>query len=364
MLKFRSSRLSVLISSLEELKVAEKKLSQMKNKVFDNLHEWSMEETNNTAIQDVTSKLSNLYSNLESSLRQEKIHSLNSLTDLFIKFKEYDSQVQKLNQITKNAQKFEKKCFNEIKKCPATKSIRDYEVKHHKSQQDSKYAQFKHQEFSKEIDATKSILFKTHFKRLNEICVRENEADKVLLTAMKNLVDQIPDVSNEEVDDITKIQYTKQEETNKICNQANKKLTRLSSTRIKLEELTHSSRQVESNTVVLEAVHDPVIEITNETVQTTGVHKNSLYPNLDTLNALNESLNKFGFTDLGSQHSLPPPTYSDSESYYNDQKQPDSYQAVKPTAPSPPPPPSNTFRSVSFNLDRNQINELNSSSDQ
>lgn len=32
MLKFRSSRLSVLISSLEELKVAEKKLSQMKNK--------------------------------------------------------------------------------------------------------------------------------------------------------------------------------------------------------------------------------------------------------------------------------------------------------------------------------------------
>lgn len=137
------------------------------------------------------------------------------------------------------------------------------------------------------------------------------------------------------------------------------------STQFKLTFFLKSSSQiVESNTVVLEAVHDPVIEITNETVQTTGVHKNSLYPNLDTLNALNESLNKFGFTDLGSQHSLPPPTYSDSESYYNDQKQPDSYRAVKPTAPSPPPPPSNTFRSVSFNLDRNQINELNSSSDQ
>ena len=56
------------------------------------------------------------------------------------------------------------------------------------------------------------------------------------------MVEQIPDVSNEEVDDITKIQYTKQEETIKICNQANKKLTRLSSTRIKIEELTHSSR--------------------------------------------------------------------------------------------------------------------------
>jgi hypothetical protein len=41
------------------------------------------------------------------------------------------------------------------------------------------------EEFTKEIDATKSILFKTHFKRLNEIFVRENEADRVLLSAMK-----------------------------------------------------------------------------------------------------------------------------------------------------------------------------------
>ena len=80
------------------------------------------------------------------------------------------------------------------------------EIKHYKSHQDLKYAQFKRkkqkkliifikciwniyfvldEEFSKEIDATKSILFKTHFKRLNEIFVRENEADRVLFSAMK-----------------------------------------------------------------------------------------------------------------------------------------------------------------------------------
>lgn len=51
MLKFRSSRLSTLISSLEDLKSAEKKLSQIQNKAFANLHQWSLEETNNTAIQ-------------------------------------------------------------------------------------------------------------------------------------------------------------------------------------------------------------------------------------------------------------------------------------------------------------------------
>lgn len=120
MLKFRSSRLSTLISSLEDLKSAEKKLSQIQNKAFTNLHQWSLEETNNTAIQvikpsfnlslnmvnqlffvkDVTNKLSKLYSNLESNLRQEKIESINSLTDLFYKFKEYDLKIEKISQMT------------------------------------------------------------------------------------------------------------------------------------------------------------------------------------------------------------------------------------------------------------------------
>ncbi len=119
MLKFRNSRLSTLISSLEDLKSAEKKLSQIQNKAFTNLHQWSLEETNNTAIQvikssfnltlnivnqlffvkDVTNKLSKLYSNLESNLRQEKIESINSLTDLFYKFKEYDLKIEKINQM-------------------------------------------------------------------------------------------------------------------------------------------------------------------------------------------------------------------------------------------------------------------------
>ena len=54
---------------------------------------------------------------------------------------------------------------------------------------------------------------------------------------IQNLIQQIPDVSNEEVEDISMIQYTKQDETSKICCQANKKLTRLSSTKIRIEDL-------------------------------------------------------------------------------------------------------------------------------
>ena len=38
--------------------------------------------------------------------------------------------------------------------------------------------------YSQEIDATKSILFKTEMKRLNETLLRQNEAEQVLLTAM------------------------------------------------------------------------------------------------------------------------------------------------------------------------------------
>lgn len=37
---------------------------------------------------------------------------------------------------------------------------------------------------NEEIDATKSILFKTEFKRMNECFIRQNEAERVLLIAM------------------------------------------------------------------------------------------------------------------------------------------------------------------------------------
>lgn len=52
------------------------------------------------------------------------------------------------------------------------------------------------------------------------------------------MIDQVPDVSNEVVDDISMIRYTKQNETTKICHQASRKLTRLSSTKIKIEDLS------------------------------------------------------------------------------------------------------------------------------
>ena len=118
------------------------------------------------------------------------------------------------------------------------------------------------------------------------------------------------------------------------------------------------------DTIVLETVSSEPVINQNEPVinQNEPVYKNSLFPNLDCLKALNESFsNKLGFNDLGSNHSLPPPTYSDSESYYNDQNQSDSYKVIRPTAPSPPPVSKRNFRSVSFNLNQNQINELNSS---
>jgi hypothetical protein len=123
-----------------------------------------------------------------------------------------------------------------------------------------------------------------------------------------------------------------------------------------LKIITTLEANINLDTVVLETVSDPVMNI-NE-----PVYNNSLYPNLDSLKVLSESFNKLGFNELGSIHSLPPPTYSDSESYYNDQKQSDSFKVIKPTAPSPPS--KRNSRSVSFNLNQNQINELDSSFNQ
>ena len=77
-----------------------------------------------------------------------------------------------------------KKCDNDIKKCPSNKSIRDCEVKYEKACGDLRFAEFKLKQTNEEIEGTKSILFKAEFMKMNEIFVRQNEAEKVLLNAM------------------------------------------------------------------------------------------------------------------------------------------------------------------------------------
>jgi hypothetical protein len=58
-----------------------------------------------------------------------------------------------------------------------------------------------------------------------------------------------------------------------------------------LKIITTQEANINLDTVVLETVSDPVINI-NE-----PVYNNSLYPNLDSLKVLSESFNKLGFND-------------------------------------------------------------------
>lgn len=124
--------------------------------------------------------------------------------------------------------------------------------------------------------------------------------------------------------------------------------------------------QIHANTFVLETVQNslvvPVVEsapANTQSVKEKNKSTSSLYPSLDEIKALNEGLSKFGLTD--STHSIPPPTYSDSESYYKELQQSEvnsNRVVLRPTAPSPPPPvdklEQQTRKSVSFNL-ANQI---------
>ena len=137
--------------------------------------------------------------------------------------------------------------------------------------------------YSQEIDATKSILFKTHMKRLTETLLRQNEAEKVLLTAMSDLIEEMPDVSVEDLDDINRIDYKNHQQTSNICNQA----------MIKLKSLSREE-------IDMEIFDDSYLETSVEDFQ-------------------NSSIN-----DL-------PPTYSDSENLHHAKSKKD---LIIPTAPS------------------------------
>jgi len=117
MLKFRNSNLNKLISSLDEFACLNKKYSQAQTKTFEILNEWA-HDTNNTAIQDVTSKLATLYTNSENNMKEERIGSFNKISEMFNKFKEYDLKIEKYHQNVKIAEKIEKKTYTSNQKVP------------------------------------------------------------------------------------------------------------------------------------------------------------------------------------------------------------------------------------------------------
>lgn len=92
------------------------------------------------------------------------------------------------------------------------------------------YLLLKVYELGQDIETTKSILFKKNVKSLVKVLQEQNEAERVLLEAMEDLVEQMPDVTSEEVDNLYQIRYDKQAETEHICHEAKQKLDRVTST--------------------------------------------------------------------------------------------------------------------------------------
>jgi hypothetical protein len=66
------SSINSLINSFEEMKNMSRKYLQTQTKTFNYLQEWSV-DTNNTAFQDVTSKLNSLYQTMDTDLSKDKM---------------------------------------------------------------------------------------------------------------------------------------------------------------------------------------------------------------------------------------------------------------------------------------------------
>jgi hypothetical protein len=179
-------------------------------------------------------------------------------------------------------------------------------------------------------------------KRLNTALLLQNEAERVLLVAMNSLVEKIPDVSNEEVDDISEIKYKNFEQTNYICSQAKKRLNRLSSSPNVIRVVDNSSQvmnvesvnQNETSTSIKKQpqrkVYKTRISCPPKFMLNTNEHdvpsspmiveeenQMRLYPCLDKLTMQEQ-----------------PPTYSDSESNYTTARR--SFSTNKTVSPSAP----------------------------
>ncbi len=143
-------------------------------------------------------------------------------------------------------------------------------------------------------------------------------------------------MSNEEVDDIKQIIYTKQAETNRICTRASKKLSRLSTTRINIQEMSPTKPirpekitppqkpLTKFKRIKSKILGPPAVKIVEEKNKDIIKDDYRLYPCLESLNTSLTQMN------LKCQ---PPPTYSDSESFYGSSRS-GGQQGILPSAPS------------------------------
>jgi hypothetical protein len=67
-----------------------------------------------------------------------------------------------------------------------------------------------------ETDAAKSILYKNIFLRYSESMLKYNQAEKIVFDGMKQLVNEIPDIAE---DDLRQLNYKSYNSTTSICNQ-------------------------------------------------------------------------------------------------------------------------------------------------
>lgn len=74
------------------------------------------------------------------------------------------------------------------------------------------------------MEATKLIMFKKNFLKYNELLIKHNQAENILLGAMQELVMQIPDIVNE---DLNEMSYDKHEVSEKILDEAKENLNTL-----------------------------------------------------------------------------------------------------------------------------------------
>jgi hypothetical protein len=188
-------------------------------------------------------------------------------------------------------------------------------------------------------------------------------------------LNKIPDVSNEEVDDVNSISYKNHEQTDRICTKAKRKLNRLSSSAygVKLENINEPVNEGTENQqqqpepesqepVILANKHKQInqsrssqwfqesqppigkeCEVAADCVHLRRSASNRLYPCLD------NQVQALGLEDL----EQPPPTYSESEyTSANDlMLMQQTHSLLKPSAPPASSANLRSMKSQIFTLD-------------
>lgn len=144
------------------------------------------------------------------------------------------------------------------------------------------------------------------------------------------MLEQIPDVSGEEVDDINDITYDNKKITEEICSEAKKKLSSLSSSSLRSQNIVEN----QDGTIHLfrgQIQEEPELKVKrgktkNHTKNPSLRRKISDIKNCQ--DRLFPALNRINEDELPK---VPPPTYSDSENFYATIKSKSS--SVLPSAP-------------------------------